>query len=175
MAAAAEVLRTQGVAACTARAIAQASPLTKSALHYYFEDIDEVVDLAFRRLMEQYLARIEKAAADAGGPVEALWAATEAYLRFGADRPTGRAPMLWFEYRVASARRGDSRTVNELSDRAEAVFARLVEATGVPHAAARGGALFAALGGSLARDQLRDDADRRALLDQLAVALDLPR
>ena len=175
MAAAADVLRSEGVAACTARAIAEASPLTKSALHYYFDDTDEIVDLAFRRLMEQYLARIEKAAADADGPVAALWAATEAYLRFGADRPTGRAPMLWFEYRVASARRGDSRTVNELSDRAAAVFQRLVEATGVAGPTARGAALFAALGGSLARDQLRDDADRRALLDQLAEALDLPR
>ena len=175
MAAAAEVLRTKGVAACTARAIAEASPLTKSALHYYFEDTDEIVDLAFRRLMEQYLARIEKAAADADGPVAALWAATDAYLRFGADRPSGRVPMLWFEYRVASARRGDSRTANELSDRAEAVFVRLVEATGAPDAAARGATLFAALGGSLARDQLRDEADRRALLDRLAVGLDLPR
>jgi AcrR family transcriptional regulator len=175
LAAAAEVLRTQGVAACTARAIAEASPLTKSALHYYFEDTDEIVDLAFRRLMEQYLARIEKAAADADGPVAALWAATEAYLRFGADRPTGRAPMLWFEYRVLSARRGDSTTVNELSGLAAAIFVRLVEATGVPGAAARGATLFAALGGSLARDQLRDDADRTELLDQLAAALDLPR
>jgi AcrR family transcriptional regulator len=178
--AATEVLRTQGVAACTARSIASVSPLTKSALHYYFEDTDEIVDLAFRRLMEQYLARIEKAAADADGAVPALWAAVRAYLRFGADRPTTRrAPMLWFEYRVASARRGDRTTVNELSDRTAALFAELVRATGVPDAEARGATLFAALGGSIARDQLADglsEEDRQAvLLDQLAVSLGLPR
>lgn len=173
--AATEVLRTQGVAACTARAIAGASPLTKSALHYYFDDTDEIVDLAFRALMEQYIERIEKAAADSPDPVAALWAAAEVYLRLGADRPAGRrAPMLWFEYRVLSARRGDSATVNELSDRAAAIFARLVEATEVEEAEARGAALFAALAGSLARDQHRDE-QRHLVLDQLATALGLPR
>ncbi len=175
VAAAAEVLRTRGVAACTARAIAEASPLTKSAVHYYFDDTDEIVDAAFRLLMEQYLSRIEKAAADADGPTAALWAAATAYVRFGADRrSTRRAPMLWFEYRVVSARRGDSSTVNELSAQAEAVFLRLVEGTGVDHARARGTTLFAALGGSLARDQFLDD-DPRELLDRLALTLGLPR
>ena len=42
--AARRVLAEQGLAACSVRAIADASPLTKSAIHYYFADINELVD-----------------------------------------------------------------------------------------------------------------------------------
>jgi DNA-binding transcriptional regulator YbjK len=40
------VLARDGLAGCTARAVAEASPLTKSALHYYFSDMDKIIDQA---------------------------------------------------------------------------------------------------------------------------------
>ena len=171
--AAVEVLRTQGVAACSVRAIADASPLTKSALHYYFDDVSEIVDLAFARLMDGFLDRIEKAAADEAEPVGALWAAAHTYLRLGSDRP-GRVPMLWFDYHLDSIRRGDTATVTRLTDQTVALFARLVAATGVSEPQPRAEALLSALIGTVVRDTMRH-ADADAVLDDLATALGMPR
>lgn len=174
--AAVEVLRTQGVAACTVRAIASVGPLTKSSLHYYFDDVDEIVDLAFRRLMEQFIDRVEKAAGDAADPTDALWSAAATYLRLGADRPDSRrVPMLWFDYQVASTRRGDTTTALALTERARSLFARLVAATGATDAVARGGALFAALAGTLAFETMAvEPRPTEEALAELAIALQLP-
>jgi AcrR family transcriptional regulator len=172
--AAAEVLRTQGVAACTARSIAAASPLTKSAIHYYFSDVDEIVDAAFRRLMEAYLARIERAAADAAAPL-AWWQAAHAYLTYGVDRGdrSDRVPLLWFDYQVTRARHGRTGTSAELTDRTVALFHRLVADAGVDDAAARAEALFSALVGQIVRASMHA-VDVDAVLGELATALGLP-
>ena len=85
MEAAADVLRREGWAGCTARAISDASPLTKSALHYYFDDVDEIVELAFRRVMDEALSRVEAVAEAEADPVDALWGAARA--RFERARP----------------------------------------------------------------------------------------
>ena len=45
IAAAASVVSVEGLAACTVRRIAKVSPLTKSTIHYYFDDADELIDL----------------------------------------------------------------------------------------------------------------------------------
>ena len=42
--AARRVLARDGLAGCTARAVADASPLTKSAINYYFASMDEIID-----------------------------------------------------------------------------------------------------------------------------------
>lgn len=173
--AAVEVLRIEGVAACTARAIADASPLTKSALHYYFDDVAAIVDLAFARLMDQFFDRVDKAAADATDPVDALWAAAATYLRLGADRPDGhRVPMLWFDYHVWAMRRGDVATAARITERTAELFAQLVEATGVSDPGPKADALFSALIGTVVRHSL-DHRPAEAVLDQLAVAAGLPR
>ena len=45
IAAAASVVAAEGLAACTVRRIAEVTPLTKSTIHYYFDDADELIDL----------------------------------------------------------------------------------------------------------------------------------
>lgn len=166
------VLRTDGLGACTARAIAEASPLTKSALHYYFADTTEIVDVAFRRLMEQFLERVQDAAAAADDPLGALWAATETYLHLGIDRP-GRVPMLYFEMQVASLREHRADTVTELSVRAERFFANLIAATGVRNPEAVGSAWISALVGCLVRQAMlpRPICD---VLEELSAAFAVP-
>src|SRR5690348_7536488 len=77
--AAKEVLATQGLAACTARAVADASPLTKSAIHYYFHDIDEIVDEAMAGHVDAMLTNLRHVA-DQAEPDERLWRVVEAYL-----------------------------------------------------------------------------------------------
>jgi DNA-binding transcriptional regulator YbjK len=63
--AARRVLARDGLAGCTARAVARASPLTKSAMHYYFRDIDDVVDQA---VVQQDVQDGQDATASAGQP-----------------------------------------------------------------------------------------------------------
>jgi AcrR family transcriptional regulator len=153
IAAASEVLRTGGLAACTARAIADASPLSKSALHYYFDDVNEIVDLAFRQLIDRYLARVRAAADGETDPVEALWAAARVYLELGSDRP-GRVPMLWFEIQVDAGRRGELGTIAEFTEMAFELFTDLVTATGADRPAQRASALFSALIGTVVRAEI---------------------
>lgn len=100
--AAKEVLATQGLSACTARAVADASPLTKSAIHYYFHDIDEIVDEAMAGHVDAMLANLRQVA-DHAEPDERLWRVVEAYLATFAQQPD--AALLWFEYWLAASRR----------------------------------------------------------------------
>ncbi|MCP3856698.1 MAG: TetR family transcriptional regulator [Actinomycetia bacterium] len=170
--AAIHVLWHDGVEACTARAIADASPLTKSALHYYFDDVDEILDLAFRHLMDEYISRFQKAAIDAPDPVTALWGAVEQYVAHGAERP-GRAPLLWFDYHVHSLRRGETATAAELTLRTQRFFEELVEATGVANGTERGRVLFAALIGQVVVGSL-EPRDLDASVAELGASLGLP-
>ncbi|MCC6435551.1 MAG: TetR family transcriptional regulator [Acidimicrobiales bacterium] len=166
------VLRRGGLGACTARAIADASPLTKSALHYYFADTDEIVDVAFRRLMEQFLERVQDAAAAAPDPLSALWAATETYLRLGSDRPD-RVPMFWFEMQTMAVREHRAETVTELTVRAERFFTNLVAATGMPNAEALGSTWISALVGFVVRQAMLPRPPGE-LLEELSAAMAVP-
>ncbi len=98
------VLARDGLAGCTARAVAAASPLTKSAIHYYFRDIDEIVDQAVAAHVEAMLAGLRAVAARHSDPERRLRAVVQAYLDTFADKPY--AAFLWFEYWIAAGRRG---------------------------------------------------------------------
>jgi AcrR family transcriptional regulator len=126
--AAKEVLATQGLAACTARAVADASPLTKSAIHYYFHDIDEIVDEAMAGHVDAMLVNLRSAAEGPGEPGERLWRVVEAYLETFTERP--HAAFLWFEYWVAASRRTSLDAAAGMLDK---VHALLVEVLDVPN------------------------------------------
>ena len=173
--AAAEVLRTEGVAACTVRNIAEAGNVSKSAIHYYFTEITDIVDLAFERLLDQFILRVERAAEGVEDPFEAVWAAAAEYLRTGSDGPeSSRAPMLAFDYHVQATRRGDNLPMSALAERFSGLLGRLVAATGVPDAEAVADTLFSALIGTIVRAPLTTQGTEDAL-DTLSRALHLPR
>jgi AcrR family transcriptional regulator len=98
------VLARHGLAGCTARAVADASPLTKSAINYYFDSMDELVDLAMAAHVEAMLAALRVVAERYDDPYQRLHAVVQAYLDTFADRP--HAAFLWFEYWIAAGRRG---------------------------------------------------------------------
>jgi AcrR family transcriptional regulator len=116
---AAKVLLTQeGLAGTTARALADVGPLTKSAIHYYFADMDEIVDLAMGQHMAAFVEIVRAAADGAQGDGRGqLRAAIAAYLATFAERP-GTA-FLWFSYWADASSRG----------RADAVEANLASVT----------------------------------------------
>jgi AcrR family transcriptional regulator len=104
--AARRVLARDGLAGCTARAVAQASPLTKSAMHYYFKDIDDVVDQAMTAHLEAFLQSLGETAEQEKDPARRLWRVVDAYLATFAGQP--HAARLWFEYWIALSRRNAS-------------------------------------------------------------------
>jgi AcrR family transcriptional regulator len=88
-----------GLAACTACAVADRSPLTKSAVHYYVDDIQQIVDIA----MHEHVTALRRAADGDPAPAEKLWAVVRTYLATLAEQPS--AAFLWFEYWIDSGRR----------------------------------------------------------------------
>ncbi|GHF74766.1 AcrR family transcriptional regulator [Amycolatopsis bartoniae] len=100
--AARKVLVRDGLAGCTARSIADAGPLTKSAIHYYFSDIDLLIDRAVAALVTDFLTELRRVAEKYDEPRERLWAVLETYLDTFAEHPN--AAFAWFEYWVAVGR-----------------------------------------------------------------------
>jgi AcrR family transcriptional regulator len=101
--AARDVLAREGLAGCTARSVADASPLTKSAVHYYFRDSEEIIDRAMSAHLDAMLASLRQVAAAEADPVRRLWRVVDAYLDVFAGNP--HAARLWFEYWIALSRR----------------------------------------------------------------------
>jgi AcrR family transcriptional regulator len=145
--AAKEVLATQGLAACTVRAIADASPLTKSAIHYYFHDVDEIVDEALSEHVDAMLVNLRRAAESAEDP---LWGVVEAYLATFAEQP--HAAFLWFEYWVAASRRA---SLNAAAGMLDKVHDLLVEVLPGPDADATARQILSWLLGTIVQQQIR--------------------
>lgn len=102
VAAARKVLARDGLAGCTARAIADASPLTKSAIHYYFSDIDLLIDRAMAAHVNAFLDNLRAIADRHDDPERRFWAVIQGYLGTFAENPN--AAFVWFEYWVAVGR-----------------------------------------------------------------------
>ena len=128
-----QLLARDGLAGCTARAVADASPLTKSAIHYYFRDIDEIVDAAVAAHLDAMLAGLREVAREHADPDERLRAVIVAYLDTFVDRP--HAAFLWFEHWIAAGRRGEPASVEAMLTAVEALFDELLAAR-IPRAGA---------------------------------------
>lgn len=170
------VLRRDGLSGCTSRPIAEASGVAKSALHYYFQDTEEIVDAAFRRLMAQFQARVEAASASAPEPRAALRAAASTYLHLGSAHHSAQVPMLWFEVQLQASRCGDTRGLQAMTAGMLALLGELVASidgdAGSSAAAARTRVLLSALVGILVRDAL-EPLDLDDALDECLCALGL--
>jgi AcrR family transcriptional regulator len=166
------VLARDGLAGCTARAVADASPLTKSAINYYFDSMDEIVDLAVAAHVEAMLAALRQVAGRHDDPYQRLHAVLQAYLDTFAEQP--HAAFLWFEYWIAAARRGATGPAEAMlaavRDLLTGLLTQLREASGRPVAdpAAAAHSLMSWLLGSIVQQQaqprppaiLRTEADR---------------
>jgi AcrR family transcriptional regulator len=178
----AKLMTREGVRSCTSRAISATSEMSTSALHYYFRDTNEILDLAFRHITERFFDRLARAATGETKPVDALWATATAYLQSGSewheedqksDTRSSQAPMLWFEFQAESLRTGNLATVRELSARGLALFEGLVKAAGVPSPLRAAQVLYSALLGASIRDSLFHRPTYE-ILAELSAALNLP-
>lgn len=159
--AASRLMVRDGIHACTARTISAECGFSTSSIHYYFRDIDEILDLAIRRVIDRFLGEVQQAAAEYDDPIRALWAATYAYIERTSDSAraadefgTRHAPMVWFEYQARSLRIGDISTAKELAARGAAYFVELVTHCDVEEAALKADSLYCALLGAGLRDSM---------------------
>jgi AcrR family transcriptional regulator len=130
--AAVETLRREGVAGCTVRAIASATPFAKGTIHYYFGDVREIVETAYLRLTQSYALAVEDVAAGSRTPDAAFWLALRAYLEgFRAHR--GMA-LLWFEYTSWAVRNDRESGVVSSVEAIRSMFARRLNAIDGHHA-----------------------------------------
>jgi AcrR family transcriptional regulator len=124
------VLATKGLAGCTAREIAGAGPLTKSAIHYYFADMDDLIDRAMAEHVAAFDAALRAVGTGGDDPVSSFWKTIEAYLATFRDRP--HVAYLWFEYWIHSSRQGRLAPVRQMHGQVAALLAERLAAAGVP-------------------------------------------
>lgn len=151
--AAKQVLARDGLAACTARAVADASPLTKSAVHYYFDDIHQIVDLAMREHVTAMVTGLRQAADGQSDPAEKLWAVIDAYLATFAAQPN--AAFLWFEYWIDTGRRRSADAIAATLADMRALLSELVTQLPVDTPDVTANALLSWLLGTVVRQQIR--------------------
>jgi AcrR family transcriptional regulator len=151
--AAKQILARDGLAACTARAVASASPLTKSAVHYYFDDIQQVIDIAMREHVTAMVTSLRCAADGEPDPAEKLWAVVNAYLATFAGQPG--AAFLWFEYWIDSGRRQSAGTVAATLDEMHALLGELTAQLPADDPASTARALLSWLLGTVVQQQAR--------------------
>jgi AcrR family transcriptional regulator len=143
------VLMRDGFAGCTTRAVAAESPLTRSAIHYYFTSAQEIVDAAMDSLLDGFIASLRAAGEGVADPVERFWATVDAYRRHFAERP-GLA-LMWFDYAIQTTARGETAPSRRIDDAIHSVMHQLLVEAGVAEAAERSGALVAYMIGTTMR------------------------
>ena len=147
------VLARDGLAGCTVRAIADAGPLTKSAIHYYFADIDVLIDRAMAAHINAFAAGLREVAAKYEDPRERLFAVLEEYLAVFAGNPN--AAFVWFEYWVAAGRAQHPQAIDAMLTSVTELLAELLGPLDVDDPRARARALQSYLLGTIVQQRVR--------------------
>lgn len=147
------VLAKEGLAGCTARAIADASPLTKSAIHYYFADLDLLIDRAMAGHVNAFLDHLRAVGEQYEDHAERLWAVLEAYLDVFASNPN--AAFVWFEYWVAVGRADHVQAAEAMLRSVTELLTDLLADLGIDDPRARARALQSYLLGAIVQQRVR--------------------
>ncbi|MHB8219864.1 MAG: TetR/AcrR family transcriptional regulator [Acidimicrobiales bacterium] len=133
--AAVEVLLRDGVHKCTVRAIATAAGVSKGAVHYYFSDVDEIVDMAMAQATRGWIAWLRSAA---GTGASSQRSASERFWRVIAAsvQPFARGDRtlmpLWLDYWAACTRAQRTGPIGTVHGLLTSYVAELLAESGVP-------------------------------------------
>ena len=174
----ARLMTRDGVKACTARAVSGASDISTSALHYYFNDLDEINELAFAYIARSFFSALDAIAEESANPTNALWNVACGYLSRGTDvgesvQEHKRAPLLWFEFHAECMRNGKLDLVRKLSKIGADLFEGLLRDLDVDDAPAASEALYCALLGATVRNSLLE-RPVEDFVEEIFVAQQLP-
>jgi AcrR family transcriptional regulator len=113
-AAAAAVVARNGIAGCTVRAVADEAGMTKSTVHYYLRDANELVDLAVLGFLDALADHAARLIAEAPDGREALHALVRIFTAGEAPAIALTDPTLWSDFATHAWRRG---ALDELAHR----------------------------------------------------------
>jgi DNA-binding transcriptional regulator YbjK len=145
--AAMRVLADQGLAACTVREVAAAGPVAKSAIHYYFADMDVLIDRAMAAHVANFETGLRDAAAAGGDPAASFWNVVDAYIATFRGQP--HVTLLWLEYWADASRKGRANTIAELNGRITALLTGCLKTAAVPRPADAAHGVFLLLAGTI--------------------------
>ncbi|MGW5714849.1 TetR/AcrR family transcriptional regulator [Amycolatopsis sp. NPDC003865] len=148
------VLVENGLSGCTVRAVAAASPLTKSAIHYYFSDMDELIDQAMAAHIAAFGCAIRRAVARHTDVLDRFWSAVDEYLKIFHAAPG--TIVLWHEYWLHSVRTGRLGATDSMTRDITGIFHELLGAVGVENAELRARMLTSYLIGAATRQAVTE-------------------
>lgn len=138
-----------GVAGFSARSVAAAGKLSKSAVHYYFEDMNALLDEAEAEIARRYFRRVKMAAEARLEPIDRFWHAVDVYYHPFNDNLAMTSQ--WLEYWIDATRRGKGASAERIQNELSMLFAALLEPLDVGDAARRARALTSYFIGALMR------------------------
>lgn len=119
------VLRNEGVAACTVRRIASELDVSNGVIHYYFTSTEELVDVGYARLTNDYFNILSNKRGTFSDPKQDFWHIVICYVLSWTNNPA--VSRLWMEYYVLAARANKMKGVTENSRRTIDLFAAFLE------------------------------------------------
>jgi AcrR family transcriptional regulator len=160
------VLLRAGLAGCTARVLADESAFSRSAIHYYFSSMEEIVDAAMASHLHDFVADLRATAAGVDDPVARFWAVTERYHLALGEQP--ERTMLWFDYSIACVRAGRPEPAVAIEVALSEVLAGLLKDCRVKDWKVRSEAVLAFMIGTTLRRVLHPGSPVRDVRQQLA-------
>ena len=149
--AAATVVARHGIARCTVRAVADEAGLTKSTVHYYLRDSDELIDLAVLGFLDALADHAGRLIATAPDGREALYALVRIFTTGEAPAIAMTDPTLWSDFATHAWRRGALDELALCLDTFSALFEQALTLVGVDNAAWRARSIHLYLLGTLNR------------------------
>jgi AcrR family transcriptional regulator len=150
-AAAAAVVARNGIAGCTVRAVADEAGMTKSTVHYYLRDANELVDLAVLGFLDALADHAARLIAEAPDGREALHALVRIFTAGEAPAIALTDPTLWSDFATHAWRRGALDELARCLDTFSGLFERALTLAGVDNVEWRARAIHHYLLGTLNR------------------------
>ena len=124
--AAGRVLIREGLGACSARGVAREAGVSKSILHYYFEDMDELVHLGIAAATDQLFDSVRDSRG--GDPLTSFWTALDLYIM-----PFQTQVVLWLDYWLYCVRSDNLGPIREIQSALQQLLIELLEPLDIPH------------------------------------------
>lgn len=161
------VLVSHGLDRFTTRTLTEHSPFSRSAIHYYFDSVEEIIDAAMASQLESFLGMLQSIAREHVDPAGRFWAVTERYLAFFAGEPA--LTLLWFDYSIATVQAGRPQPAIDIEIRLREILVELLQACEVEDWESRSEALLAFMLGATLRGVLHPGSSVGDVRRQLAV------
>lgn len=160
------VLLTHGLDRFTARALTDQGSFSRSAIHYYFDSVEEIIDAAMVDYLDDFITTLRDEAARIQDPTARFWSVTAHYLDYFSGRPG--LTLLWFDYSIARVQTGRPDPAIEVEGRLRELFYDLLRACEIADWESRSEALIAFMIGTTLRSVLHPGPPPVDLRNQLS-------